>query len=265
MNMRKPVNLHPAVNQNLFLAALPAETKALVLADLQQVSVKSGEILDQPDTEQSYIFFPTDTVISLQYVIECGKASEIMTISRDGIVGISNWLAIGGSYVQAVVQRAGNAYCIRGQSFKQKFDRDAALRSLTLRYLQSMISSTAQAAACNRHHTIDQQLCRKLLLLLDQTVGMELRLTHEAIAQALGVRREGVTQAAARLRDLGVIDYRRGRIEVLDRQLLEQLSCECYQAIKTQNARLLPYLNSGLAGKANKTRYGSVLPRAHAY
>jgi CRP-like cAMP-binding protein len=200
----------------------------------------------------------------LQYVIECGKSSEIMTISRDGIVGISNWLAEGGSYVQAVVQRAGNAYCIRGQYFKQKFEREPALRSLTLRYLQAMISSTAQAAACNRHHTIDQQLCRKLLQLLDQTAGMELCLTHETIAQALGVRREGVTQAAARLRDHGVIQYRRGRITVLDRQLLEQLSCECYQAIRAQNARLLPYGDSDSPRPASRPPYGHVRPRAQA-
>lgn len=244
MNLRKAVNLYPAGGQNLFLDALPATTKASMMVDLQQVSLKAGDFLNEPDGAGNYLFFPTDAVVSLQYMIESGKASEIMTISREGVVGIANLVTNHASYEQAVVQQDGSAYCIRAETFTRKFERDHALRDLTLRYLQAKITFIAHTAACNRHHSIEQQLCRKLLFSLDHVSGTELYLTHETIANALGVRREGVSQAANKLRDLGIIDYRRGRISILDRHQLEHFSCECYAAIKTETLLLLPHLNN---------------------
>lgn len=239
MKLQSPTRQDPTIGQNLFLASLPRHSQASLLPDLQPASLTAGEPLDQ-SADQSGILFPTDTVISLQHVIESGKCSEIMTVGREGIVGIANGLIDGTSGVQAQVQSAGRALRMRKDLFRRKFEEDMDLRSLTLRYLQSMFSSTAQAAACNRHHTIDQQLCRKLLSTLDQTRGMDVTLTHENIALALGVRREGITQAAAKLRDLSAITYRRGRITVLDRGQLEALSCECYEDLKARNLQLLP-------------------------
>lgn len=242
MNLRKAVNLRSAESQNLFLDALPASTKTSMMLDLQQVSLTAGDFLNEPDVAGSYIFFPTDAVVSLQNMIESGKTSEIMTISREGVVGIAALVTRCASYAQAVVQRDGSAYCMHSEAFTRMFERDQALQSLTLRYLQAKITFISHTAACNRHHTIDQQLCRKLLFSLDQVSGMELDLTHETIANALGVRREGISQAANKLRELGIINYQRGRITVMDRHELERSSCECYAAIKAESLRLLPYL-----------------------
>ena len=198
-----------------------------------------------------YVYFPTDSIVSLLYVMESGASAEISVVGKDGIVGVSLFMGGESTSSRAVVQSAGSAYRLAGQKLKDEFNRHSELMQLLLRYTQSLITQMAQTAVCNRHHSIDQQLCRWLLLSLDRLPDNKLTMTQELIANMLGVRREGVTEAAGKLQKLGVIDYCRGHITVLDRSKLEALSCECYAVVKRESDRLLPQRANGLTETEN--------------
>lgn len=202
---------------------------------LGKVLYESGDIL-------RHIYFPTNSIISLLYVMESGASAEISVVGNDGLVGIALFMGGESTPSRGIVQSAGYAYRLLGQRLKDEFNRHGELLLLMLRYTQSLITQMAQTAVCNRHHSIDQQLCRWLLLSLDRQQSNELVMTQKLIANMLGVRREGVTDAAGKLQKLGVIEYNRGHITVLDRPRLEQLSCECYAVVRKETDRLLPYV-----------------------
>lgn len=200
-----------------------------------------GKVLYESGDKLRHVYFPTDSIVSLLYVMESGASAEISVVGNEGIVGVSLFMGGESTPSRAIVQSGGTAYRLLGQRLKDEFNRHGELLVLMLRYTQSLITQMAQTAVCNRHHSIDQQLCRWLLLSLDRLPGNQLTMTQELIANMLGVRREGVTEAAGKLQKLGVIEYNRGRITVLDRAKLEQLSCECYGVVKTETDRLLPF------------------------
>jgi CRP-like cAMP-binding protein len=185
------------------------------------------------------VFFPVDSIVSLLYVMENGASAEISVVGNEGLIGIALFMGGETTPSRAVVQSAGYAYRLSGRRLKDEFHRNGVMQALLLRYTQALITQMAQTAACNRHHSVDQQLCRWLLLSLDRLASNHLVMTHELIANMLGVRREGVTDAAGKLHRLGVIEYARGAITVLDRRQLEQLCCECYAAVKKETDRLL--------------------------
>ena len=197
-------------------------------------------VLYESGSPQSHVYFPTTAVVSLLYVTERGESAEIAVIGNEGVVGIA--LFMGGETTpnRAVVQSAGAGYRLKATTIKAEFDRSAPVMHLLLRYTQALITQMAQTAVCNRHHSVDQQLCRWLLMSLDRLHGSELTMTQELIANMLGVRREGVTEAALKLQRAGLIIYTRGHIQVLDRPGLELRTCECYAVVKTEYARLLP-------------------------
>ena len=199
-----------------------------------------GQVLCEPGGTLTHVFFPTTAIVSLLYILENGDSAEIAVVGFEGMVGIS--LLMGGESTpsRAVVQSAGQGYRLRAHVIKDEFNQSHPVMHLLLRYTQALITQMAQTAVCNRHHTIDQQLCRWLLLSLDRLDGNELQMTQELIANMLGVRREGVTEAAGNLQDRGLIQYHRGRIKVLDREGLEQRTCECYEVVKKEYDRLLP-------------------------
>jgi CRP-like cAMP-binding protein len=201
---------------------------------LGSVLAESGELL-------RYIYFPTDSIISLLYVMKDGASAEIAVVGNEGVIGVSLFMGGATTPSRAIVQSAGFAYRLIGLRLKEEFERHGELLHVLLRYTQSLITQMAQTAVCNRHHSVDQQLCRWLLLSLDRLPANRLNMTQELIANMLGVRREGVTAAAGKLQDLGVIRYSRGRITVLDRPKLEKLSCECYEVVKKETDRLLAY------------------------
>ncbi|QIB65378.1 Crp/Fnr family transcriptional regulator [Kineobactrum salinum] len=240
MQITFPLNARPVLGQNQLLASLSSEAKRRIVPSLERVSFALGEVVYEAGDAERFVYFPNDCILSLLYVMENGKSTEISVIGNDGILGTTALLGEGLSWSQAVVQNAGSAYRMPGPVLQEELHRHSELRWLTLRYMQSAMAQTAQVAACNRHHSIAQQLCRKLLFSLDRVAGDELTLTQEVIANTLGVRREGVTEAAGMLREMGAIDYRRGRIKVLDRARLEQLSCECYAALNSESKRILP-------------------------
>jgi len=228
--------------QNRLLAALAPEERERIYPQLQLVSMPLGKVLYEPGGTLESIYFPTDCIVSLLYMFADGVSAEIAVVGNEGLVGVS--LLMGGDTTpsRAIVQRAGCAYQISGQGLKQEFRRNGRVQVVALRYTQALITQMAQTAVCNRHHSVDQQLCRWLLLSLDRLQGDELEMTQGLIANMLGVRREGVAAAAGRLQELDVIRYRRGRIKVLDRERLERLCCECYGVVKTEIDRLLPPL-----------------------
>jgi CRP-like cAMP-binding protein len=228
--------------QNHLLNALPAEDYKRIAAHLELVPLKLGEILYEPGIKLRYVYFPTTAIVSLLYVMEDGASAEIAIVGNEGILGISLFMGGETTPSRAVVQSAGYGYRLRAQLLKDEFGRFGPFLRLLLRYTQALITQMAQTAVCNRHHSVDQQLCRWLLLSLDRLASRELSMTQELIANMLGVRREGVTEAAGKLQDAGLIHYRRGRITVLDRPRLEARSCECYQVVKTEFDRLLPYV-----------------------
>jgi CRP-like cAMP-binding protein len=230
--------------QNHLLKALPAEDYKRIVAHLELVSLKLGDILYEPDVKLRYVYFPTTAIVSLLYVMEDGASAEIAIVGNEGILGISLFMGGETTPSRAVVQSAGYGYRLRAQLLKDEFGRFGPFLRLLLRYTQALITQMAQTAVCNRHHSVDQQLCRWLLLSLDRLASSELSMTQELIANMLGVRREGVTEAAGKLQVAGLIHYRRGRITVLDRPRLEARSCECYQVVKTEFDRLLPYVAS---------------------
>lgn len=228
-------------NENHLLGMLPAEDQARVFPLLEPVKLMLGEVLCESGDSGGYVYFPTDSIVSLLYLMENGASAEISVVGYDGMVGIALFMGGGSTTTRSVVKSAGHGYRLSRMQFESEISRHGALLDLMLRYSQALITQMAQTAVCNRHHTIDQQLCRWLLLSLDRLSGNELLMTQELIANMLGVRREGVTEAAGKLHKLGVIDYRRGHITVLDRARLETLVCECYEVVKCESDRLLPW------------------------
>lgn len=232
----------PALPQpchNHLLAALPAADLQRLAPHLERVSLALGEVLYEPGDTLRHVYFPTDTIVSLLHVTENGSSAEIAVVGYEGMIGIALFMGGESTSSRAVVQSAGDAFRLPGQKLKTEFNRHGDLLLLMLRYTQALITQMSQTALCNRHHSIDQQLCRWLLLSLDRLHGNRLTMTQELIANMLGVRREGVTEAAGKLQRQGVIEYSRGQITVLDRPRLEQLSCECYSVVKTETDRLL--------------------------
>ncbi|CAI8705278.1 Crp/Fnr family transcriptional regulator [Pseudomonas donghuensis] len=228
---------HPL--QNRLLAALPIEIQERLIPQLELVALPLGKVVYESGDSLQYVYFPTDTIISLLYVMEDGASAEISVVGNEGLVGIAVFMGGESTPSRAIVQSAGNAYRLAGQRLKSEFNRHGEMMQLLLRYTQALITQMAQTAVCNRHHSIDQQLCRWLLLSLDRLPSNQLILTQELIANMLGVRREGVTEAAGKLQKLGVIEYSRGHIEVLNRAKLEMLCCECYAVVKKETDRLL--------------------------
>ncbi len=204
--------------------------------------MKLGDVLYEPGIRMRYVYFPTTSIVSLLYVMEDGASAEIAIVGNEGILGISLFMGGETTPSRAVVQSAGYGFRLKAQLLKNEFGRFGPMLHLLLRYTQALITQMAQTAVCNRHHSVDQQLCRWLLLSLDRLASNELTMTQELIANMLGVRREGVTEAAGKLQDAGLIRYRRGRITVLDRPGLEARSCECYAVVKAEFDRLLPYV-----------------------
>ena len=235
--------------QNHLLAALPADEYARLAQQLELIPLALGDVLYESGAPMHHVYFPTDSIVSLLYVMEDGASAEIAMVGNEGVVGISLFMGGETTPSRAVVQCAGHAYRLTSQALKDEFDRvggrrSGALHNLLLRYTQALLTQMAQTAVCNRHHSLDQQLCRWLLLSLDRLPANELDMTQELIANMLGVRREGVTEAAGNLQRAGVIEYRRGHITVLDRPGLEARSCECYVVVKREFDRLLPEANA---------------------
>ncbi|MCX9155603.1 Crp/Fnr family transcriptional regulator [Niveibacterium sp. 24ML] len=226
--------------QNHLLAALPADQRARIVPALEFVTMTLGEVLYEPGIPMRYVFFPTTSIVSLLYVMEDGASAEIAVVGNEGIVGVSLFMGGETTPSRAVVQSAGHAYRMKGQVLKDEFERGDMLQRLLLRYTQALLTQMAQTAVCNRHHSLDQQLCRWLLLSLDRLPSNKLVMTQELIANMLGVRREGVTEAAGNLQKAGLIEYHRGHITVIDRAGLEARSCECYAVVKRECDRLLP-------------------------
>jgi CRP-like cAMP-binding protein len=231
-------------SQNHLLDALPASDYERIAARLEPVTLKLGDVLYEPGVPLRYVYFPTTAIVSLLYVMEDGSSAEIAIVGNEGILGIALFMGGETTPSRAVVQSAGYGYRLKAQLLKDEFGRFGPFLRLLLRYTQALITQMAQTAVCNRHHTVDQQLCRWLLLSLDRLASRELSMTQELIANMLGVRREGVTEAAGKLQQASLIHYRRGKITVLDRPGLEARSCECYQVVKTEFDRLLPYAAS---------------------
>jgi CRP-like cAMP-binding protein len=232
----------PNPKQNLLLAALPAAELKRLRPHLQPVQMELGHVLYEPGRHLDHVYFPTNSIVSLLYVMEDGSSAEIAVVGDEGVVGISLFMGGETTPSRAVVQSAGYLFKLPGAVLKNEFGRGGAMQHLLLRYTQALITQMSQTAVCNRHHSVDQQLCRWLLLSLDRLHSDELVMTQELIANMLGVRREGVTEAAGKLQEAGVISYRRGHIKMLDREKLETLSCECYAVVKKETDRLLPYL-----------------------
>jgi CRP-like cAMP-binding protein len=227
--------------QNHLLEALPAADYERLLPDLELIAMPLGWAVYESGSRMSYVYFPTTSIVSLLYVMESGASAEIAITGREGLVGISLFMGGETTPSRAVVQSAGSGYRLKASALKREFALGGELQHLALRYTQALITQMAQTAVCNRHHTIDQQLCRWLLLTMDRLQGDELSMTQELIANMLGVRRGGVTAAAGQLQKDGVILYSRGHIKVLDRKLLEQRVCECYSVVKREEDRLFPY------------------------
>ena len=226
-------------NQNHLLAALPTEEFERLAADLELVPLPLGEILYEPGGQMRHAYFPTTGIVSLHYVMETGASAETAGVGNEGVVGVSLFMGGNSTPSSAVVQTAGHAYRLESRLLKDEFNRGGLMQGLLLRYTQALITQMTQTAACNRHHSIEQQLCRWLLLTLDRVSSRELIMTQELVASMLGVRREGITEAAGRLRHAGVIRYRRGHITVLDRSGIELRACECYAVVKKELSRLL--------------------------
>jgi CRP-like cAMP-binding protein len=227
--------------QNHLLAALPAAEAEHVFPHLELVPMPLGDVLYESGVQMRHVYFPTTSIVSLLYVMEDGASAEIAIVGNEGIVGVSLFMGGDTTPSRAVVQSAGHAYRLRSQLVKDEFSRAGPLQLLLLRYTQALLTQMAQTAVCNRHHTLDQQFCRWLLLSLDRLPANELVMTQELIANMLGVRRESVTQAASNVQKAGLITYHRGHIIVLDRAGLEARTCECYAVVKKEFDRLLPY------------------------
>ena len=234
----RPITDDPKLNQ--LLASLPDAEWLRWKPQLERVKLELGQVLYEAGGLQSHVYFPTTAIVSLLYVLENGASAEIAVVGREGLVGVSLFMGGQSTTTRAVVQSAGEGYRLRASGMQTEFNRAGPVLHLLLRYTQALITQMSQTAVCNRHHSLDQQLCRWLLLSLDRLDGNDLVMTQELISNMLGVRREGVTEAALSLQRAGLIDYARGRIKVLDRAGLEQRSCECYAVVKAEYDRLLP-------------------------
>lgn len=228
----------PQLEQNHLLAAIPHDTRLRLVAELKPIDLPLGKVLYESGDSLQHVYFPTNSIVSLLYVMENGSSAEISVVGNEGVVGIAVFMGGESTPSRAIVQSAGSAFSLPSQLLRTEFNSHPEMRMLLLRYTQSLITQMAQTAVCNRHHSIDQQLCRWLLLSLDRLPSNRLVMTQELIANMLGVRREGVTDSAGKLQELGVISYRRGQITVLDRARLEELSCECYAVVKKETDRL---------------------------
>jgi CRP-like cAMP-binding protein len=226
--------------QNHLLAALSAEDYARLEPHLELVPMPLGDVLYEPGMQLKHVYFPTNCIVSLLYVMEDGASAEIAVVGNEGVIGIALFMGGESTPSRAVTQSAGYAYRMKSQLLKQEFNRAGPVMHLLLRYTQALITQMAQTAVCNRHHSVDEQLCRWLLLSLDRLQSNQLSMTQELIANMLGVRREGVTEAARKLQSAGLISYQRGHITALDRPGLEARSCECYAVDKKEFDRLLP-------------------------
>jgi CRP-like cAMP-binding protein len=238
--MASPARHSP--HQNQLHDALPRSDYERLAPHLELIPMVLGDVLYESGSQLRYVYFPTTSIVSLLYVMEDGASAEIAIVGNEGILGISLFMGGDTTPSRAVVQSAGHGFRLKAELLKNEFGRFGPTMHLLLRYTQALITQMAQTAVCNRHHSVDQQLCRWLLLSLDRLQTNELSMTQELIANMLGVRREGVTEAAGKLQDAGLIRYRRGTITVLDRPGLEARSCECYQVVKTEFDRLLPYV-----------------------
>jgi len=228
---------HPS--QNLLLAALPTAEFEPLVAHLEPVRLPLGEMLYEPGGQLKHCYFPTTAIVSLHYVMESGASSESAGVGNEGVIGVSLFMGGNTTSSSAVVQTAGHAYRMESRKLLDEFNRAGLFQRLLLRYTQALMTQISQTTACNRHHSVEQQLCRWLLLTLDRLPSNELVMTQELIANMLGVRREGITEAAGKLQHAGVIRYRRGHISVLDRAGLESRVCECYAVVRTELNRLL--------------------------
>jgi CRP-like cAMP-binding protein len=233
-----PVSDSP--HQNHLLAALSPAERARIYPHLRLVPMPLGKVLYESGDVLRHVYFPIDSIVSLLYVLEDGAPPEISVVGNEGLIGIALFMGGEPTPSRAIVQSAGHAYRLIGQHLKEEFHRNGQLQLLLLRYTQALITQMAQTAVCNRHHSVDQQLCRWLLLSLDRLSSNQLTMTQKLIANILGVRLEGVTEAAGKLHKLGAIRYARGSITVQDRPKLEQLCCECYAVVKKESDRLLP-------------------------
>jgi len=226
--------------KNLLLRCIPETEWQALRYFVEEVDLQLGQVLYEPDTKVNNVYFPINALVSILYALENGASAEIGIIGNEGLVGVSVFLGGESTTSRAVVQSAGRAYRVRASVLLDLFNKSAAVMHLLLRFTQALITQMSQTAVCNRHHTIDQQLCRWLLLSIDRLSGNELNMTQELIANMLGVRREGVTEVAGRLQQEGYISYTRGHIKVLDRAKLENRTCECYSVVKKEYDRLLP-------------------------
>ncbi len=239
--------MSPALDHksNDLLAALPADELDRLRPDLEAVEMKLGDVVHEASQPHQYVYFPLDCIISLVYVMQNGASAEVAVIGHEGLVGVTVLMGGGTMPNRAVVQGAGSALRIKSSLLRKEFDRGLVMSQVLMRFVQALLTQMAQTAVCNRHHTVDQQLCRWLLMSLDRLPANQVIMTQELIANMLGVRREGVTEAAGRLQVSGVIRYSRGHIEVLDRPKLERLCCECYDVVRKEYARLLPWASTG--------------------
>ena len=247
-NSAAPLGEQLQVKANHLLAALPSAQLNRWLPHLELVELALGMVLYEAGGVEKYVYFPTSGIVSLLYVMKNGDAAEIAVVGVEGIVGISLFMGGNSTPSHAVVQCAGWCYRLRAQTLKDDFEQFGPVAHLLLRYTQALITQMAQTAVCNRHHSLDQQLCRWLLLSLDRLPGPEIAMTQELIANMLGVRRQGVTECAVRLQEAGLIRYSRGRITVSDRKGLEARVCECYEVVKHEYDRLLPYAAANQSG-----------------
>jgi len=226
---------------NHLLAALPPGARKRVFPHLKLIRLNLGAVVYEPGQNEHYVYFPTDSIVSLLYVMVNGASAEISVVGNEGLVGIAVFMGGESTPSRAIVQSGGSAFRLPGEELRKEFNEFPEMRMLMLRYTQTLITQMAQTAVCNRHHSIDQQLCRWLLLSLDRLPDNRLKMTQELIANMLGVRREGVTEAAGKLQRLGAIEYKRGLITALNRPLIEKLSCECYQVVRRETDRLQSY------------------------
>jgi CRP-like cAMP-binding protein len=231
---------HYQPQQNRLLATLAPAERQRIYPQLRLVPMPLGKVLYESGGALRCAYFPIDCIVSLLYMFSDGTSAEISVVGNEGLVGVSLFMGGETTPSRALVQSGGYAYRINGEILKKEFRRSGQMQLLVLRYTQALLTQMAQTAVCNRHHSVDQQLCRRLLLSLDRLPAMVLSMTQELIANMLGVRREGVTEAAGKLQALGVISYSRGKIVVLDRTKLEGLCCECYDVVKRETDRLLP-------------------------
>ena len=236
--------MRPAVIQssNHLLAALPANEWVRWQSELELIDLKLGQVLYESGGKMQHVYFPVDAIVSLLFVLENGASAEIAVVGNEGIVGVSLFMGGETTPSRAVVQSAGKCVRLNAQTLKNEFKNSLPVMHLLLRYTQALLTQMTQTAVCNRHHSLDQQLCRWLLLSMDRLTGSHLIMTQELIANMLGVRREGVTEAAGRLQKAGLISYARGKIDVIDRAGLEARTCECYGVVKKEYDRLLPDL-----------------------